>query len=275
MKRNIFFFFGFALSLLLTASAEQKNTNPQGMTISTRITPISGFTREKCSESSFAHYLQNLPLKQQGAKVHLFDNSVKSNQDGAYAVVDMEIGNTDLQQCADAIIRLRAEWLWKQKRYSDIHFNFTTGAPIEYVKWAEGERFKVLGSKITWEKKANKDYSYITFRKYLDKIFMYVGTSSLIKELVSVPYANIQPGDVFIHAGNPGHAMIVVDVIVNQSTKQKAFICAQSFTPAQEIEIVKNKNNSDNSPWYIVDTKAQKIVFPEWTFTPFELKRFK
>ena len=66
----------------------------------------------------------------------------KANQAAAFAVVDMEIGNRDLQQCADAVIRLRAEYLWKHKRYTDIKFNFTSGFTAEYKKWAEGNRIK-------------------------------------------------------------------------------------------------------------------------------------
>ena len=274
MKRNIFFFWGLISMFLFTASVEQKTLNTQGTTVEKRILPPAGFSRDNCAANSYTYYLRNLPLKAHGSKVHLYDNSIKASQDGAFAVVDMEIGNTDLQQSADAVIRLRAEYLWKQKRYSEIHFKFSSGENIDYIKWAEGNRFKVLGSKVTWEKKANKDYSYITFRKYLDKIFMYAGTASLSRELVAVPISNIQPGDVFIQSGNPGHAMIVVDVATNSSTKQKAFICAQSFTPAQEIEIVKNPNDATNSPWFIVKSSDTKVVFPQWTFTVHELKRF-
>ncbi len=275
MKKFITILLGFSFITLFSASTEQKTINATGTTIETRILPPSGFVRDKSDEKSFTYYLRTLPLKPQDYKVHLFDNSVKADQGGAQAVIDMEIGNTDLQQCADAVIRLRAEYLWKQKRYSEIHFNFTSGEPINYVQWAEGNRFKVLGSKIKWEKKANKDYSYITFRKYLDKIFMYAGTASLTRELQSVPIANIQPGDVFIKGGNPGHAMIVVDVVSNPTTKQKAFLLAQSYTPAQEIEIVKNLKDNVNSPWYIVNSSDLNIYTPQWTFTAHELKRFK
>lgn len=260
---------------IFSASTQQKTLNTQGTTVVTRILPPAGFVREDCTNTSFTHYLRNLPLKPHGSKVHLYNNQVKDYQEGTCAVIDMEIGNTDLQQCADAVMRLRAEWLWKQKRYSDIHFNFTSGDRIDYVKWADGSRIKVLGSKVSWSKTAEKDYSYITFRKYLDKVFMYAGTASLTRELVSVPINNIQPGDVFIQSGNPGHAMIVVDVVTNPTTKQKAFIAAQSFVPAQEIEIVKNLNDATNSPWFIINSKEQNVRFPQWTFSTFELKRFK
>lgn len=275
MKKSLLVLIGLTIITILSSSVEQKTTNPTGKTVETRILPPNGFEREKCDANSFSNYLRTLPLKPQGSKVHLFDNTIKPNQDGTFAVVDMEIGNTDLQQCADAVMRLRAEYLWKQKRYSEIHFNFTSGDRIDYVKWADGYRLKVLGSKISWEKKANKDYSYITFRKYLDKIFMYAGTASLTRELVSVPISNIQPGDIFIHGGNPGHAMIVLDVCVNSSTKQRAFVLAQSFIPAQEIEIVKNPNDNTNSPWYMPKKSDLNIQTPQWTFTTHELKRFK
>ncbi len=275
MKNKLFIILGIITFLGFSANAQQSGQDTEVATVETRILPPTGFARETCEKNSFTQYLRSLPLKPQGAKVHLYDNSLKPDQTGAFAVVDMEIGNTDLQQCADAIIRLRAEYLWKQKRYSDIHFNFTNGMQIDYVKWAEGYRIKIQGNKTTWEKKAVRDYSYITFRKYLDKIFMYAGTASLAKEIISVPYSQIEPGDVFIRGGNPGHAIIVVDVAINQKTKQKAFICAQSFMPAQEIEIVKNLNDATSSPWYIVKETEMSIVFPQWTFTPYELKRFK
>ena len=78
-----------------------------------------------------------------GSKVMLYNGKEKSNQSAAYAVIDMEIGNRDLQQCADAVMRLRAEFLWKHKRYGEIKFNFTNGFLAGYKKWAEGNRIKV------------------------------------------------------------------------------------------------------------------------------------
>ena len=86
-------------------------------TVATRIAPPTGYVREACSDHSFTGYLRNLPLMPKGSKVMLYNGKEKSNQSAAYAVIDMEIGNRDLQQCADAVMRLRAEFLWKHKRY--------------------------------------------------------------------------------------------------------------------------------------------------------------
>lgn len=254
------------LSLLLTFTplfAQRK--------IGSIATP-DGFSRVEVA--GFSQYLRNLPLKPDGSKVKLYDGSTKFWQRGAYAVVDMEIGKSDLQQCADAVIRLRAEYLWRAKRYSDIHFNFTSGFRADYTKWAEGYRIKVSGNNVEWYKAAEEDYSYQTFRKYLDRVFMYAGTASLSQELSKVKIGNIQIGDVFILGGHPGHAMIVVDM-AEDAKGRKAILIAQSYMPAQDIHVVTNLEDKKLSPWYTVDSNTKTFSFPEWSFNSDQIKRFR
>lgn len=247
-----------------------------GQTIESRMAPPGEYIREACINGSFAAYLRNLPLLPEGSKVLLYNGQPKRNQAAAFAVVDMEIGKSDLQQCADAIMRLRAEYLWAQKRYGEIKFNFTNGFPVEYKKWAEGNRIKVNGNKTNWYAAGSADYSYKTFRNYLNMVFMYAGTASLSKELVKVPYVSLQAGDVFIQGGSPGHAIIVIDVAVNPKTGKKVFLLAQSYMPAQQTHVLVNPNNRVLSPWYELSaTDEGYIVTPEWTFQKKDLKRFK
>lgn len=245
--------------------------------VTDRIAPPAGYIRETGDINSFTTYLRNLPLLPQGSKVMLYNGQEKRNQSAAFAVVDMEIGNRDLQQCADAAIRLRAEYLWKHKRYNEIKFNFTNGFTVEYTKWAEGNRIKVNGNKTQWYVSVNgSDYSYKTFRSYLNMIFTYAGTASLSKELQTVPYTFLQPGDIFIKGGSPGHAVIVMDVAVHPVTNKKMFLLAQSYMPAQQIHILVNPLNSKLSPWYeLAETDSGKLYTPEWTFEKRDLKRFK
>lgn len=205
-----------------------------------RIVPPQGFIRKEAN--GFCDYLRNLPLKPIGTKVKLYDGTLKGWQGGAYAVVDMEIGTSDLQQCADAVMRLCAEYLWHEKKYEEIHFNFTNGMRVDYSKWAQGYRIKVNGNNTSWYKATGEDYSYQTFRKYMNQIFMYAGTASLSSELKSVPLSDLQVGDVFIIGGHPGHAMLVVDM-AEDYFGNKAILVAQSYMSAQDIHIVPNLND--------------------------------
>ncbi|MCK4980801.1 MAG: hypothetical protein KAS62_10420, partial [Candidatus Delongbacteria bacterium] len=173
------------------------------------------------------------------------------------SVVDMEISARDLQQCADAVMRLRGEYLFSQGKFNEIHFNFLSdGKPRYFNKYREN------------------DLSYKTFRKYMDYIFAYANTASLREELITVKIDSMQIGDVFIQKGRPyGHAVIVVDMAVNDSTRQKLYMLAQSYMPAQETQILINPNDKNISPWY--ELKAGDIVTPEWEFKSTDLRRFK
>ncbi len=247
--------------------------NETGKTITTRFTPPAEYERVISPAGSFGAYLQSLPLKPHGTPVKYYNGEIK-NRPVYCAVVDMEIGKQDLQQCADAVMRLRAEHLYQQKKYADIHFKFTNGDNAPYTQYAEGYRASVKGNKITWNKTAKKDYSYPTFRKYMDLVFMYAGTLSLSKELKPVAsLKDIQIGDVFIKGGSPGHAVIVVDMAQNKKTGEKLFLLAQSYMPAQETQVLLSPMNGDLSPWYSNRFEGN-LQTPEWTFEQAQLKRF-
>ena len=105
--------------------------SPEGTSIKTRFNPPAGYERVNLDSNSYSSYLQNLPLKKHGAIVLHYDGSQKFSVGVYEAVVDLEIGKKNLHQCADAIMRLRAEYLWNQKRYNEIHFNFTNGFRVD------------------------------------------------------------------------------------------------------------------------------------------------
>lgn len=207
-----------------------------------------GCTRLPFKKGSFGHWLRNVALKRDN-QVFLYDGRLKPNQEAQYAVMDISVGNKDLQQCADAVMRLRAEYLFEQKLFSEIAFSDN------------------LGKKYTWTGGDNKT----GFSKYLDRVFGMCGTASLEKQLHTATLQNIKPGDVLIKGGFPGHAMIVVDVAVNKKG-ERWFMLAQSYMPAQDIHVVKNPD-ADNSPWYKAD-ELQPVTTPEWTFTPNQLRKW-
>ena len=242
-------------------------------TIKTRILVPKGYKRINVDSNSFAHYLRNLPLKPHGAIVLSYNGYEKLNDNIYIAVVNMRIGDKNLHQCADAVMHLRADYLFKQKQYNKIHFNFTNGQRIDYSKWMEGNRIRLNGNKSYWVKVANPSNTSEDLWKYLTLVFNYAGSYSLSKELVHVEINDMQIGDVFIQQGSPyGHAVIVVDMAENPNTGEKIFMVAQSFMPAQSIHILKNTNKND-SPWYPLNF-GEKLRLPSWTFNKNDLRRF-
>ncbi|MFQ5445585.1 MAG: DUF4846 domain-containing protein [Saprospiraceae bacterium] len=260
-------------SVATVQDSEPRSIEPEGMTIGERIAVPVGYERVRVHVHSFASYLRNLPLKPAGSAVHLYNGELKSRQDVHAAVVDMDTGGKDLQQCADAVMRLRAEYLLAEKRYNDIHFDFTNGFTAEYAKWREGGRISITGNHCQWRQTGRASGSYADFRKYMDLVFSYAGTLSLAKELKPVDIEELKAGDVFIQGGSPGHAIIVVDVARHTKTNDKIFLLAQSYMPAQEIHILKNPESQALSPWYSA-AFGEILRTPEWTFKKADLKRF-
>jgi hypothetical protein len=234
----------------------------------------AGFVRVHSAQGSFGGYLRSMPLKPRGSPVLLYNGTRKANQSAHEYVIALAIGKKNLEQCADAIIRLRAEYLYSRGEYKEICFTFTSGHEACFLRWAEGYRPVVSGNRVSWKKKTGGDYSRGSFVEYLETVFTYCGTISLSRELRRVPKAgDISPGDVFIQAGSPGHAVIVVDMAVNKKTGEKIFLLAQSYMPAQEIHILKNPSDITLSPWYKAAFKGS-LATPEWTFRISDLKRF-
>ena len=248
--------------------------DPAGDTVVERILCPSDYERVEEDEDAFGSYLRKSQLKPHGSEVLLFDGRSKWNQSIHIAVLDIDVGDRDLQQCADATMRLWAEFLRSIGQEDKIHFNFTNGFRVEYSKWMEGYRIKVDGNNVTWIKSKEPSNSYDTFMGYMQIIYAYAGTLSLENELQAVDVGDMKIGDVFVQGGSPGHAVIVVDMAENANTGEKLFLLAQSFMPAQSIHILINPNNELLSPWYVLDDR-ENIETPEWNFKKTDLKRYE
>ncbi len=236
-----------------------------------RIEPPEGYQRKNSTINTFTHWIRRLPLKEGTPNVILYNGEEKWNQDAHAYVFDLDIGTRDLQQCADATMRIRAEYLYHTKQFDKIHFNYTNGAYVPYSKWKNGYYPIPKGGSVSWVKKEKCNASYKSFKSYLIQVFNFAGTHSLSKELTSVPYSEMQVGDILIKGGFPGHAVMIVDLIENNEG-EKMYLLAQSYMPAQNFQLLKSPYS--NSPWYKLDLDATSINTPEWTFTPSQLKRW-
>jgi hypothetical protein len=258
--------------LLLTTVARADVPWPLGEhdgTVQSRIAPPEGFERVTVERGSFAEWLRGLPLRPGRPEVRLHDGRAKRNQEAHFAVLAVDTGQQNLQQCADAVIRLRAEYLRAAGRERELCFRFTSGDAVPWSRWKAGERPFVL-KKVFW-RPASADDSYSSFREWLDVVFNYAGTQSLARDLKRVSLEELAPGDVFVQGGNPGHAVIVVDV-AKAKDGRRVMLLAQSYMPAQEPHVLRRPGHPD-TPWIPV-TGTESLVTPEWTFKWSELRRF-
>ncbi len=240
-----------------------------GETVEQRFSPPRSYKRLYGAEGSFAQYLRRYPLYKQGSPVRLFDGRIKQQQVHA-AVFRMELLDKDLIQCADAIIKLRAEYLYETKNYDAIVFSLTNGMRVPYSRYARGERVKVSGNKTDWIGGRQGGYGREVFDAYLAFIYAYAGTLSLSREMRTVDIGDIRIGDVFIFGGSPGHAVLVCDLALDAKSGKKVMLLGQSYMPSQQFHIL--KSYEDISPWYYV--RDEILRTPEWTFERGSLKRF-
>ena len=243
-------------------------------TVAARFAPPRGCARVAVAAGSFGEWLRGLPLLPAGTPVKLYNGQLKDPQNVHAAVLNLDVGTRDLQQCADAVIRLRGEYLFAQNP-AQVHFHLTSGHDIRFADWYGGQGFRVRGNDVLPAARPVEALTHATFRRYLDQIFTYAGTLSLSRELTPVPLTDVQPGDVLIRGGSPGHAVLVLDVAEQMSSGRRYVLLAQSYMPAQQMHVLRNVwNGAALGAWFAVDPQAAQFSTPEWTFAREELKRF-
>jgi len=237
-----------------------------------RFAPPPGYLRLAVADGRFGAWLRALPLRPSGAPILLHTGQPRGTQSGAAAIVDIDVGRANLQQCADAIIRLRAEYLRATRRRHALAFRFTNGERYAYADFLVGRRPMPRGNAITWISAArSSEDTRAAFRAWLDVIFTYAGTISLARELMRVSDpSQIEPGDVLIQPGSPGHAILAVDVAEREGGGDRVALFAQSFMPAQSIHVLRGPLAG---AWYPISGNAA-IDTPDWRFAAADLRRF-
>jgi hypothetical protein len=103
---------------------------------------------------------------------------------------------------------------------------------------------------------------------------MYAGTLSLYNELPKINDAKkLKLGDMLIKGGSPGHIVMICDEVINDKG-EKLFLLFQGNTPAQNVHLVKNLEDTTISPWYKLE-KDTVIPVSNYTFYDSKFVRFK
>ena len=202
-----------------------------------------GYTRVAVAPGSFGEWLRGLPLAAPGTPVlsHAGDTVFSGNDDYVAAVVAIDVGVGDLQQSADAVIRLHGEWLWASDQQNAISYKSTTKLDMPFSRWAKGQRLLAAGPNMGWVvKNKPKDPTYNDFRQYIDAVMLWSNNVSLALRATHVEDpAQLSPGDFFLQPRGKGHAILVLD-IAQKPTGERVALLGQSLqSPAQSIHVMR------------------------------------
>ena len=245
---------------------------PEGSSLDTRILTPEGYSRVPSEAYEITGFIRTIPLKDDGSQVIKYDGDPIYNQNNHVAVFNLDIGNKDLQQCADSVMRIYAEYFWSIEAYDKIAFHLTNGFFMNYSKWRDGYRIKVEGNDVSWSKSASYDETYETFIKYMNMVFAYAGTLSLTTESSTITLEDLLPGDILLEGGSPGHCVMVVDMAYDEKGN-RCYLLAQGYMPAQDFHVLTNPLHPED-PWYYEKEMAYPIQTPSWTFDDGSLMRW-
>lgn len=208
-----------------------------------------GYTR---ATGSYADFMRRLPLKKRGSKVQLYTGGDARFQWLSTGVIDLPMLSNS-EQCADMTMRLRAEYLFSQGRYSEIRFLDVNGNTLQYRG----------GS------------SRSALEAFLKRAYGVCSTFSVSRETEPRPIREVQPGDVLVYPARKiegmGHALIVIDVA--RKGDKVAVMCAEGNTPARELHIVRNPNPINN-PWFFFDGDESMLWVSVFHFGKNELRHY-
>lgn len=235
-----------------------RDSNPRNAATIGELPLPAGYTRVAAEKGSFAAWLRALPLKERGAKVHVYkDRKVANYQWLSAAVVDMPLLSND-EQCADVCMRLRAEYLFSKGQYAKISFVALNGEKLTYTGGNNRKAFEL----------------------YMRNVFGRCNTTSLRKTLQERDLEDLQIGDIFVYphrkvAGQNrlGHAVIVADMAVNKYNGKKLFLLVEGNTPAREIHVLRNLYRFRN-PWFVLDEDAESMRLNVFRFEADDLRHF-
>jgi hypothetical protein len=252
----------FLLSCVADATSETNATEPAEpiapVTILAAFPPPDGSVRVPPPDA-FGEWIQAIPLRDIRAPLRAYDGRLIHGHDAWVLELDMVDG--DLQQCADALLRVRGEW--QRSVGEPVSFFATSGDPIPWSRYAAGEDPYADGNRIRWKPGSDR-----TWDGYLRNVFDWAGTISLRAYETTSVERGPAPGDILVRSGSPGHAVLLMDVAVRG--EDTFILFAESYMPAQDFHIERGPVDG----WWRWDTENE-MDLRTWVFAAADLRAWK
>lgn len=222
-----------------------------------------GYERQVSTGDGYQAFIRNLPLAPETERVAYYENPEMADAVEPYChrVVDMPLLSVS-EQCADACIHIRAEYLFQNRRYRDLHFEDTQHNVMRYP-WMGGRLREA-------------------YNNYLRHVYDWANTESLRNEMARRDSpADVEAGDVWCYDAHSrdsvryGHAMTVADVAIDSVTGEKIVMLVQGSTPACSIHVLRNTVEPEISPWFRITATDGIVDFGFAKYRPDELYHFR
>ena len=240
--------------LALTALALAEDTSAAHTPLPEAFPPPAGSAR--IPAEGFGAWLSGLTLAAAADPVRTY----RGDPTGHHArVIELPLVPGDLQQCADSILRLRAEYL--RSKGAPISFFATSGDPIPWSRYHAGERPHAEGNHLVWSRGGSGSWE-----GYLATVFTWAGTRSLSAHetrAASPPVA----GEILVTGGSPGHAVLLLDVAAREDGSLLLLV-GEGFMPAQDFHVELGPVEG----WW--EWGAEGLVLPYWSFPQGALRSF-
>ncbi|MDR0667819.1 MAG: DUF4846 domain-containing protein [Prevotellaceae bacterium] len=242
-------------------------------TVLVRFETPEPYERTDAPPHSFALFLRNLPLLPENTPIQNYANEpLKTDtQSPPAAILDIETGTKNWQRTVQSLMRIWAEYLFEQQRFSAIRFHIRNGKAIPYQQWTQGMNI-LVDNRAYWTKTPYNPHQYRTFRRYLDFIFQYSDFQTVLRDIESVAASDLAPGDLLLR---DDRAMMVLDMAVNRESGERMVLLACGGTPAQAIRVLQNTAQKDVlGAWFKIGEQGA-INTGVVEFLPTDFYRFK
>ncbi len=241
---------------------------PAVTTLSQRFPPPPSYTRLPVEAGSFGEWLRDLPLAAPGTPVLNYKGEQVQAGSDQYLGAVVAMDTSELQTSTDLVIRLNAEWKYSQG--TDVVFKSATGIDLPFARWLLGDRLKANGAAVNWIRNAKPaERSHAALRAYLEGVFTWANSTSLIASASPVAPSDIRPGDFLIHSGKPNHAVVLLDIARNPKGKLVALL-GRALSPAQSFHVL---GLGLGETWYNIDPHSESLLTPGTASFPWSSAR--
>ncbi|MBX3395010.1 MAG: hypothetical protein KF841_06545 [Phycisphaerae bacterium] len=231
-----------------------------------------GFSRVKSCEGGFASWLRHLPIAPIGTPVTTSNGKVVyPAEDGRIAVtLALQPRSGRLLAGANMMIRLRAEYEWSMtERGASLGFHLTSGHFVAWRPWAAGIRPVIDGRNVTFTGSGQVDDTRANFCAYLETLFQYTSSLSLLDDSRPLDEPILAAGDMFLPPSRCSQPLMVLDI----ATDREGAVCVllgRGGVPAQTFHVLRG---ADGSPWFPV-MQGGSISVEGQTYDMSQLRRW-